>query len=43
MVGCSSRGMSRKSAEERPGKLKCVGLLLQSWRDVGCLSLVCVL
>ena len=27
MVGCSysSRGMSRMSAEECPGKLKCVG------------------
>ena len=24
-MGCSSRGMSRMSAEEWPGELKCVG------------------
>ena len=36
MVGCSSSGMSLMSAEEWPGKLKCV-------ETVGYLSLVCVL
>ena len=31
MVGCSSRGISRMSAEERPGKLKCVGTVGVMW------------